>query len=315
MKRKITIIGAGTVGATIGYLLVAKNIASEIVFIDINKDKASGEAIDISQATPFLSPSVVRAGDYEDAVKSDIVIITSGLPRKPGQSRTDLAQANVNILKSIAPKITAYAPNAIYIIVANPVDVLTYAFIKMTNIPAKQVIGSGTSLDTARLRTKLSSELKVNPLQIDCNVFGEHGDTSFVPWSLAKVEGVSIEDYAKIITTGREKVTFNKDETETYVKKSGATIIQQKGVTNYGVAAAVSHICECLYGGVASILCVSVLLNGEYGISDVCLSIPAVLNRKGIKTTLTPNLTEEEQEKLEISANAMKAVINSLDFN
>ncbi len=314
MKRKITIIGAGAVGSTIAYTLITKSIATEILFIDINKEKAMGEATDIHQATPFLSPVVVRAGEYEDAVNSDIVIITSGIARKPGQSRLELAQTNVNILKSIAPQITAVCPNAIYVIVSNPVDVLTYAFVKMTGIPSERVIGSGTSLDTARLRTKLSSSLRISPIQIECSVFGEHGDSSFIPWSLGRIEGVSVEEYATAITQSSSKISFDKEAIEDYVRKSGGEIISRKGATYYGVASAVSYVCKCIYGGVASVLCVSSLLTGEYGIEDVCLSIPTIISRKGIKSTLTPTLTKEETEKLHASANALKKVINEIKF-
>lgn len=315
MSRKVTIIGAGAVGSSIGYLLVAESLASEIVFIDVNKEKALGEAMDIYQATPFLSPAIVRAGEYEDAKDSDVVIITSGIARKPGQTRIDLAQTNVNILKSIAPRITEVAPNAIYIIVANPVDVLTYAFHKFTNIPANRIIGSGTSLDTARLKTRLSEIFKVSPKQVHANVFGEHGDTSFVPWSMARIGGVPIDEYATAITDKEDvKFSFDKDEVVEYVKKSGGVIIQRKGATFNGVAAAVVYICKALFTGVDSILCLSVLLNGEYGLKDVCVSIPAILGKHGIVSTLTPQMTEEEVEKLKLSADAMKAVIEQVNI-
>ena len=314
MKKKITIIGAGAVGSSIGYLLVAQGTASEIVFIDVNNDKALGEAMDIYQATPFLNPAVVRAGDYEDAVDSDIVIITSGLARKPGQTRIDLAQTNVNIIKSIAPKITAVCPDAVYVIVANPVDILAYTFHKITNVPANKIIGSGTSLDTARLRTRLSEIYKVSPLQVDADVFGEHGDTSFVAWSKVRIAGVSVDEYANVITNKDKMVEpYDKEEVAEYIRKSGGIIISRKGATYNGVAAAVAHICKCLYSGVDSVICVSVLLSGEYGIKDVCLSIPTVIGMGGIKTTLTPTLTQEETEKLVASANAMKSVIEQVN--
>ncbi len=314
MNKKVTIIGAGAVGSSIGYLLVAESLASEIVFIDVNKEKALGEAMDIYQATPFLSPAIVRAGEYEDAEGSDVVIITSGIARKPGQTRIDLAQTNVNILKSIAPQITKAAPNAIYIIVANPVDVLTYTFHQVTNIPAERIIGSGTSLDTARLRTRLSEIYKVSPKQVHANVLGEHGDTSFVAWSLARIAGVALDEYAKVKTDkdGLD-ISFNKDEILEYVKKSGGVIISRKGATYNGVAAAVVYICKSIFAGLDSILCVSTLLKGEYGIDDVCISIPVILGKEGIVSTLTPTLTEEEVELLKISANAMKDVISQVN--
>ena len=314
MNKKITIIGAGAVGSSIGYLLVAQGTASEVVFIDVNNEKALGEAMDIYQATPFLNPAIVRAGTYEDAKGSDIVVITSGVARKPGQTRIDLAQINVNIIKSIAPQITAVCPEAVYVIVANPVDVLTYTFHQVTNIPANRIIGSGTSLDTARLRTRLSEIYKVSPLQVDADVLGEHGDTSFVAWSKVRIAGVSDDEYADVITDKDKKVEpYDKEEVAEYIRKSGGIIISRKGATYNGVAAAVAYICKCLYSGVDSVICVSVLLKGEYGISDVCISIPTVLGMGGIKTTLTPTLTEEETKKLIASADAMKSVIEQVN--
>ena len=312
--RKITIIGAGAVGSSIGYLLVAENVANEIVFIDINKSKAFGEAMDIYQSTPYLGSAKVIDGDYEDAKDSDIVIITSGLARKPGQTRIDLAKTNVAIINSIAKDISAVCPNAIYIIVANPVDILTHAFIKATNIPANRVLGSGTSLDTARLKAKLAQIFKINVAQIHANCFGEHGDTQFIPWSLVKISGVHVDEYVNSMTTKyTELEEFDKDAVLEYVKKSGGVIIQNKGATYNGVAAAVVHICKNVLSGIDSIMCLSTLLNGEYGAYGVCLSTLVVVGKEGVKTTLTPPLTKEEQEKFLLSAQAMKKVIDEVE--
>lgn len=310
MKNKITIIGAGTVGASIAYTLAARDLASDILLIDINEAKAKGEAMDIFQATPYLSPAVVRAGSYEDAEGSDIVIITSGMPRKPGMTRIDLVQANVKIIKSIAPQIAKHAPEAKYILVANPVDILTYVFIKETGLPAERVIGSGTLLDTARLRTRIAEFFKVNQNQVDANVFGEHGDTSFVPWSMATVAGIPLEQYTKSLKEIPEGVKeFNEDEVVEYVRKSGGQIIANKGVTNYGIAASVCQLVKCLSSDIDSIFTVSVLMQGEYGIEDVCVSIMAIVNCNGVKTTIEAPITEEERLKLVASANALKKVI------
>ena len=313
MNRKITVIGAGAVGSAIGYLLVAEQVANEVVFIDVNKEKALGEAMDIYQATPFLSPAKVYAGEYEDAKGSDIVIITSGVARKPGQTRIDLAQINVNIIKSIAKPIAEACPEALYVIVANPVDVLTYAFHQVSGIPHQRIIGSGTSLDTARLRTRLSEIYNIVPSQVDANVLGEHGDTSFIPWSQVRIGGIEIDEFASDVTdTASAPAEYVRDEIVEYVRKSGGIIIARKGATYNGVAAAVVDICKCLYQKVNSVLCVSVLLKGEYGISDVCISIPTVIGQSGIVTTLTPTLTEEETQKLIASAEAMKEVIKQV---
>ena len=216
MNNKVTIIGVGSVGATIAYTLVAGSSVSEIVLIDVNSEKAVSEALDIKQATPFLSPANVYEGSYADAAGSDIVIITSGVGRKPGQSRIDLAQTNVNIIKQIAPKIVQYAPNAIYLMVANPVDVLTYVFEKITGLPKGQVIGSGTILDTIRLRTRLSELYSINQKQVHAYVLGEHGDSSFVAWSAANIAGVPLNDYGSaMVDTNILPITpYSKDEVE-----------------------------------------------------------------------------------------------------
>ena len=192
---KITIIGAGSVGATIAYTISAMNLASEIIMIDINQEKAIGEALDIRQGLPFFAPCSIYAGDYSDAKDSDIVVLTSGVARKPGQTRLDLAQVNVNITKSIIPQITKYAPNAKYIIVANPVDILTYVFFKNSGLPTQNIIGSGTILDTARLKARLSQYYNVSQKNVHAYVLGEHGDSSFIPWSIANISHVPVAEF------------------------------------------------------------------------------------------------------------------------
>ena len=194
-NRKITVIGAGSVGATTAFALTLQNIANEVVLVDINESKALGEAMDIRQSTPLLSDPVnVYAGNYESAAGSDIVVITSGMPRKPGQTRIDLAQTNVNIIKQIAPQIVKTCPDATYVIVSNPVDILTYVFHKVTDIPSNRIIGTGTQLDTARLRARIAEYLSVSQKNVHAYVFGEHGETSFIPWSIAEVSTVSLFD-------------------------------------------------------------------------------------------------------------------------
>ena len=195
MSSKITIIGAGSVGSTIAYTLSNQDIASEIVLIDINKEKVAGEVMDIIQGTCFRDPINIKAGEYEDAKDSNIVIITSGIARKPGQTRIELAQTNVNILKDITPKIVKEAPNALYVIVSNPVDIMTYVFTKISGLPENQILGSGTILDSARLRCGLSEHFQIAQSNIHAYVFGEHGDTSFIPWSGAYISGVSVDEY------------------------------------------------------------------------------------------------------------------------
>ena len=210
MSSKITIIGAGSVGSTIAYTLSNEDIASEIVLIDINKKKVEGEVMDIAQGTCFRDPVSIIAGEYEDAKDSDIVIITSGIARKPGQTRIELTQTNVNILKSITPEIVKAAPNAIYIIVSNPVDIMTYVFTKISGLPENQILGSGTMLDSARLRCGLSEHLNIAQKNIHAYVFGEHGDTSFIPWSGAYVSGVSLDEYYETVEKMGRNVTKDR---------------------------------------------------------------------------------------------------------
>ena len=315
MSAKITIIGAGSVGSTIAYTLAMENDrVSEIVLIDINQEKVEGEVMDIAQGTFFRNPVSIVAGDYEDAKDSDIVIITSGIARKPGQTRIELAQTNVNILKQITPKITAAAPDAKYIIVSNPVDVMTYVFTKISGIPEKNIIGSGTILDTARLRYGLSQHYKIAQKNIHAYVFGEHGDSSFVPWSCADVSGAPLDQYAQLMN---EKIDFeplDKDGMTEYVHKSGGQIIAKKGATFYAVSASVCQLCGLLLASSDSIATVSTMMHGEYGIEDVCVSVLTLVGPDGVKGKMPVKLTEEEIEKLQNSANALKTVIAQIEL-
>ena len=311
--NKITVIGAGSVGATISYTLTVMGIASEIVMIDINHEKAVGEALDIRQGVPFCNPTLIYAGTYEDAKDSDIVIITSGVARKAGQSRLDLAQTNVNILKDVADQIVKHAPDATYIIVSNPVDVLTYVFCKHTGLPEERVIGSGTILDTARLRARVSEYYSVNQKNVHAYVLGEHGDSAFVPWSIANISNVPIEDYRDAVW-GAECPELDKDEVEEYVRKSGASVIERKGATYYAVSMSVCHVCKCLLSGIDTTLTVSTMLHGEYGIDDVCLSLLNIVGEKGAHTKIHLPLNDEEIKLLQKSAQNLKEVINSIEI-
>ena len=315
MTRKITVIGAGNVGATIAYTLSQGNAASDIVLIDINQDKLEGEVMDIVQGTSFREPISVIAGTYEDARDSKIVIITSGVGRKPGQTRLDLAQTNVNILKQIAPQIAAVAPDALYVIVSNPVDVMTYAFCKFSGIPENQIIGSGTILDTARLRCDLSQHFQVAQKNIHAYVYGEHGDTSFVPWSLADISGCSLSQFEDLmLKKGLIDHRVDPEKTLKYVQKSGGEIIAKKGATFYAVAASVTKIISALCAAYDSVATVSTMMHGEYGIEDVCISTMTIIGPDGVKGKVPVELTYDEQLKLQASADALKSVIASVDI-
>ena len=313
--NKVSIIGTGSVGSTNAYTLTVMGLASEIVMIDINNEKALGEALDIRQGTPFCGACSIYAGDYRDAVNSDIVIVTSGIARKPGQSRLELAQTNVNITKQIIPEITKYAPDATYIIVSNPVDILTYTFYKMSGLPENRIIGSGTILDTARLRSRLSEYYNINQSNVHAYVFGEHGDSSFIPWSVANISNVPIKECKKLITTpGINTPELDFGEIEQYVIKSGARVIARKGATFYAVSVSVCHICKCLLGGIDTTMTVSTMMHGEYGIENVALSTLNMVGHEGVRGKVNVPMTDEEVMLLRKSADTLKDVISNLEI-
>ncbi|MBQ2279068.1 MAG: L-lactate dehydrogenase [Clostridia bacterium] len=312
---KVTIIGAGSVGSTIAYTLATGGYVSEIVMIDINEEKALGEALDIRQGTPFCPPVSIYAGSYRDAANSDIVVLTSGLARKPGQTRLDLAQANVNIMKSIIPQITAYAPEATYVIVSNPVDIITYVWNKLSGLPENKIIGSGTILDTARLRARISEYYSISQQNVHAYVFGEHGDSSFVPWSIANISNVPVAEYPKVVTTPNNLYpALNYKEVEEYMRKSGGRVIQRKGATFYAVSLSVCHICKCLLNGTDTTMTISTMMHGEYGIDDVCLSTLNIIGKDGIRGKLLVSLTEEENALLNKSSECLKDIIRNIQI-
>lgn len=313
--NKITIIGTGSVGSTIAYTLTAASIAQEIVMIDINTEKALGEALDIRQGLPFCDPCSIYAGSYMDAVDSDIVIITSGIARKPGQTRLELAQTNVDILRSIIPEIIKYAPNATYIVVSNPVDVLTYVFCKCSGVPEEKIIGSGTILDTARLRARISEYYNINQKNVHAYVLGEHGDSSFIPWSLCNISNVPIADYPKsLVNSAGLYRELNFADVENYVRKSGARVIERKGATYYAVSVSVCHICKCLLSGMDTTMTISTMMHGEYGIDNVCLSTLALVGSNGIQSKVLLPMNDAEVELLRKSAGCLREIIDNISF-
>ena len=310
---KITIIGAGSVGATIANDMVTMGIATEIVLIDVKKEKARGEALDIYQGITYCSPAIVRSGGYPDAAGSDIVIITSGIARRPGQTRLELIQTNAGIIRDIAPQIAKAAPEALYIIVSNPVDVLTYIFHKVSGIPEKRIIGTGTTLDTARLQAELARRFRISPKNVHAYVYGEHGDSSFIPWSLAYIANNPINELKE--TAAENPLTdwdYDYDAMEEFVRTSGARVIQDKGATFYAIAISVCHICKCILTGAGTALTVSTMFHGEYGIDDVCLSTLSVVDRGGVRYRVPNRLTEEEVARLRHSADCLKDVIRQV---
>ncbi len=316
-NRKITVIGAGSVGSATAYTLALKGVASEIVLVDINEKKAEGEALDIYHGTPLMDDPVdVYAGTYADAAGSSIVVITSGVPRKADQTRLELTKTNVDVLKAIAPNITKYCPDATYLLVSNPVDILTYAFVKLSGLPDSRVIGTGTLLDTARLRSFISRAFNVSQKSVHAYVFGEHGDTSFIPWSINNISGIDPVTNSNLFLfqNGETPPKINCDQIEEHIRTSGAEIIRKKGYTNYAISTAVHTVCEMLYSSNSSMLMVSAMLHGEYGIHDVCLSLPTLLGNGGVQGRVMPQLLPDENEKLIKSAAALKAVIKELSL-
>jgi len=307
---KITILGAGNVGASIAYTFAVAGTCSDIVLVDINKAKAKGEAMDIRQGVSFGENVEVFDGEYEDAKGSDIVVVTLGIARKPGQTRLDLAQINVNIIKEVMPQIAKYAPDAIYVVVSNPVDILTYTILKCTDLSPNQVIGSGTALDTSRLRSIIGDHVGLSPNSIHAYVFGEHGDSSFIPWSLTNIAGIPMEEYC----ADQDHADLDEEEIINEVRTAGAEVIKRKGATFYAIAMSVNKICDSILRDSNNIITVSTMMNGKYGIDDVCLSLPCVIGSNGIEREVSPKMTEEEIEKLRASAKALRAVIDQIQF-
>ena len=289
MSSKITIIGAGSVGSTIAYTLAHDEIASEIVLIDINKEKVEGEVMDIEQGTCFRSPVSLVAGDYADAKDSDIVIIT--------------------------PQIVKEAPDAKYIIVSNPVDIMTYVFTKISGLPENQIMGSGTILDTARLRYGLSEHFKVAQGNIHAYVFGEHGDTSFIPWTGAYISGLSTDEYYEEMKAhGKDVKPLDKEAMLEYVQKSGGKVIAKKGATFYAVSATVCQLVGLILAASDSLATVSSMLHGEYGIEDVCLSTLTLVGPNGTQGKVQMRMNKEEVALLKKSADALKEVIAQIEL-
>ncbi len=310
--NKITIIGSGRVGSTIAYSLTCRSLAQEIVVIDVAEDRAMGEAQDIRQGLSYDSSCRVYAGNYEDAVNSDIVIITSGIARKPGQSRLELIQTNIGIQKSIIPQITKYAPDAVYIMVSNPVDILTYSFCKLSGIPENKIIGSGAIIDTARLRSRIADYCGLEVGNVHAYFYGEHGDSGFTPWSLARIAGMPVEEYQNIVESKSNDMfttKINIPEIEKYVRESGSKVISRKGATFYAIASTVCYIVKAILTGSNTAMTVSTMMNGEYGVSDVCLSTLNIIGRDGVKGKINSKLTDEEIAKLQHSAEVLKQTI------
>ena len=307
---KISVIGAGFVGSTVAYTLVMKGVASEIVLVDVNLERAEGEAMDISHGAPFAKSSVIRAGSYEDTKGSDVVIITAGTNQKPGETRIDLITRNAAIMRDVAGRVGEQSPNAVILVISNPVDAMTYVARQVTGFPKNRVIGSGTVLDSSRFRYLLANRFDIDPRNVHGYIMGEHGDSEFPAWSLVNIAGMSLDEASDL---------FNKeinDEVRQSIadstRNAAYEIINRKGATYYGIGMSATRIVEAIVRDERSIMTVSSLLHGEYDIDDLYLSVPAILGEHGIKKVLTPRLSDLELANLHHSAEVLRDARNQI---
>lgn len=309
-SRKAAIVGCGFVGSASAFALMESGLFSELVLIDADRNKAVGEALDISHALPFAKPMQLYAGDYSDISDAAIIIVTAGAGQKPGETRLDLVKKNVGIFKSVIPEITKYNKEGILLVVANPVDILTYTAAKLSGFPSNRVFGSGTVLDTARLKYLLGEHLGVDPRSVHAFIIGEHGDSEIAAWSSANVSGIPLNSFCEM----RGHFNHNKamHEIADGVKMSAYEIINKKGATYYGIAMSVRRICEAIVRDEKSILPVSSLQKGGYGIEGVALSMPVIVGKHGVEASVPIELNDKEQEDLKKSAETLKAVIKDV---
>ncbi|MGN0426921.1 MAG: L-lactate dehydrogenase [Agathobacter sp.] len=311
--RKVAIIGCGYVGASSAFALMQSGLFSEMVLIDVDHEKAVGEAMDISHGVPYTKPMTIYAGDYDDVVDAAIVIVTAGAGQKPGESRLDLVHKNVAIFRSIIPEIAKRDAKGILMIVSNPVDILTHVALELSNFPENRVIGSGTVLDTARLKMELGKHLSVDNRSVHAFIIGEHGDSEIVAWSSANISGIRIDDFCEMRGHYRpEEETTVIAET---VKNSAYEIIERKHATYFGIAMAVKRICEVILRDEKSILPISSMMHGEYGIENVVLSMPAVVGKDGIEVKVPIELDADEITALQESAKQLQEVYDSIHLS
>lgn len=311
-NRKAAMIGCGFVGSASAFALMQSGLFSELVLIDADKDKAEGEALDIGHGIPFARQMKIYAGDYDDITDAAVIIVTAGANQKPDETRLDLVHKNVGIFKSIIPEIAKRDYQGILLIVSNPVDILTYTALKLSGMPENRVIGSGTVLDTARLKYKLSEHLGVDSRSIHAFIIGEHGDSEIAAWSSANVSGIPLDNFCEM--RGHYDHKGSTEKIANIVKNSAYDIIAKKRATYYGIAMSVKRICEAIVRDEKSILPVSGIMHGMYGIEDVVLSMPAVVGKDGIETQVPISLNEEEQEKLRESADILKGIAAGLEL-
>ncbi|NLZ71528.1 MAG: L-lactate dehydrogenase [Clostridiaceae bacterium] len=306
---KVCIIGAGNVGANLAYVMSIQNTCKELVLIDVAKNKAEGEVMDIIHGLPFLNHMEIRAGSYQDVKGADVIVVTAGAGRKPGETRLDLASKNVGIAKAISDELMKYYDGGIILVVSNPVDVITYHFSQWTGLPNGRVVGSGTVLDGIRFRTLLGRKFDIDFKNVHAYILGEHGETQFPSWSYSRISGLTVDEYCKV--TGVELSDEEKAEIAYKTRTAGAEVIKNKGATFYGIGIATNALCESILHDENTIRTVGSVLNGEYGLNDVVVNVPSILGRDGVEKILEIDLPENEMALLHKSAESIKAVIDA----
>ena len=312
-SRKAAVIGCGFVGSATAFTLMQSKLFSELVLLDVNTGKADGEAKDISHGVPFAAPMKIYAGDYDDIADAAIIIVTAGANQKPDETRLDLVHRNVEIYKSIIPEIASRSFGGILLIVSNPVDILTYTALRLSGLPENRVIGSGTVLDTARMKYALEEYLRVDSRSVHSYIVGEHGDSEIAVLSSTNISGIPLDTFCEM--RGYDNPKMKLDEIAESVKNSAYDIIAKKQATYYGIAMSVKRICECIIRNERSILPISSMMHGEYGISGISLSMPAIVGLNGIETHVPISLDADEAEKLRESAETLKKIAAELDLS
>ena len=309
-NRKVAVVGLGFVGSASAFALMQSGLFSEMVLVNRDMSKAEGEALDISHGLPFAKPMKIYAGTYDDIVDAAVIVITSGAGQKPGETRLDLVRKNVEVYRSIIPEIAKRDCEGVLLIVSNPVDILTSAAVKLSGFPENRVFGSGTVLDTARLKYLLGEHLNVDSRSVHAFIIGEHGDSEIAAWSSANVSGVPLHNFCEMRGHfEHEKAMYEIAEG---VKNSAYEIIEKKKATYYGIAMSVKRICEAIVRDEKTILPISSIQHGQYGIEGVALSMPAVVGKNGVETLIPIELNEAEQTALRHSADTLKQVLNEV---
>lgn len=309
---RVAIVGAGNVGATFAYALMLSGLATEIVLVDANQAKAEGEAMDLNHAVPLASPGRIIAGGYADCAGAVVTVVTAGAAQKPGETRLDLLQRNIAIFRQIVPEVIRYNPDGILLVATNPVDILTYAALKISGLPRQRVFGSGTILDTARFRHLLSQQFDVDPRSVHAYIIGEHGDSEVPVWSLANIAGMRLPVYCQ--ENGLQCQAEALERIFKQTRDAAYEIIERKGATYYAVATGILRIVEAILRDQRTVLSVSSLMEDYYDIHDVCLSLPTVIDRGGVERVIRLQLNLEEIEGIRQSAKILKDTILQLDL-